>query len=189
MGFWEQVQATLRGWLLDGGPVHWLEVGLAAAMVYVFAIAIVRIGKKRFLGRNTVFDAILGFMLGSTLARAINGGASLGPTVVAGLVLVMMHWVFGLVSHHDSRLGRLVKGGTDVVVRDGKVDEDVLRRHHLSLRDIEEAMHVRGKLDDVQDIRIARFERNGQISIVPGSPKVISIDVEDGVQKVEVRMG
>ncbi len=162
---------------------------MAAALVYVFAIAIVRVGKKRFLGRNTVFDAILGFMLGSTLARAINGGADLGPSVLAGAVLVGMHWIFGLVAQHESKLGHLVKGGHDIIVEDGVLDEQMMRRHHLSHNDLEEAMHVRGHVTAIQDIQVARFERNGQISIVPKRPKVVTIDVQDGVQKVELHLG
>lgn len=184
----QRVQDTIRSWLWPADWTTWFEVGLAAVLVYVFAIAIVRIGKKRFLGRNTVFDAILGFMLGSTLARSINGGAELGPTVVAGLVLVFMHWVFGLVSHHESKLGHLVKGGSDVLVQDGVVDEATMRRHHLSKNDLLEAMHIRGSVTDIDDVQVARFERNGQISIIPKRPDVVTIDVQDGVQRVELHL-
>ena len=33
----------------------------------------VRLGDKRFLSKKTAFDAILGFILASMLARAVNG--------------------------------------------------------------------------------------------------------------------
>ena len=57
-----------------------LQVCLRGVLVFFVAIVMVRMGDKRFLARMTAFDAILGFILASMLARAINGSAPLLPS-------------------------------------------------------------------------------------------------------------
>lgn len=47
-----------------------------ALLVYVALIVIVRFGKKRFLGKATVFDAILVIIIGSIAARATSRAVS-----------------------------------------------------------------------------------------------------------------
>jgi uncharacterized membrane protein YcaP (DUF421 family) len=45
------------------------KMTLRAIAVYLAALIMVRIGKRRFLGRYTSFDVLLGFVLGSLMAR------------------------------------------------------------------------------------------------------------------------
>src|SRR5688572_29171620 len=68
-----------------------MQVSLRALIVFVAAIAIVRVADKRFLSRKTAFDVVLGLILASVLARAVNGSAPLVPTLVGGLVLAVAH--------------------------------------------------------------------------------------------------
>jgi len=72
------MDALYRGtdWLLglDAGA-HDLtlsQICLRAIIVYLAMIGFVRMGKKRFLGRATAFDAILVIIIGSTAARAMS---------------------------------------------------------------------------------------------------------------------
>ena len=46
------------------------EMAMRACIVYVCALAIVRLGDKRFLGKPTAFDAVLGIIFGSVVSRA-----------------------------------------------------------------------------------------------------------------------
>lgn len=188
MAPWDGLGAALQDRFMADGWAPWLEVMLAAVAVYVIAIVLVRFGKKRFLGRNTVFDAILGFMLGSTLARAINGNATVGPTAVAAMTLVLLHWLFGIITYHDGRIGTLLKGRPDPLVKDGRLDEEAMREHHLSAGDLEEAVRKSGKDADLDLIKEARFERDGQISVVL-EPQVLDVTVEEGVQRVRIVIG
>src|SRR5690349_16609672 len=47
---------ALLGLGLHGDELGALQMGLRAAVVYVVTVAIVRLGKKRFMGRATAFD-------------------------------------------------------------------------------------------------------------------------------------
>ena len=68
-----------------------LHVTLRSIIVFLVTLMIVRVGNKRFLSGMSAFDAIVGFILASVLARAVNGSAAFFPTLVGGFVLVLLH--------------------------------------------------------------------------------------------------
>lgn len=143
-----------------------LEVSLRAAIIFFAALVLVRLGAKRFLARNTAFDIILAFVLGSTLSRAINSSAPLVPTLVACLVLVLLHRLIAALSFHFHSIGSLVKGNAEEVICDGKIDPEITRKHYLSEKDLMEGLRLKSK-DNPAEIRSAYIERNGDISVIP----------------------
>lgn len=132
-----------------------------AVVVYIAVIIIVRCGKKRFLGKGSAFD----IMLGAVAGRAISGGAPVVPSLAACAALVALHWIFSLAAVESHALGGLIKGHARVMVRDGKIDEQALRDSHLSNHDLEEELrqHDVASLDKVGE---ARLERSGHIGIL-----------------------
>ena len=67
------------------------QMTVRVPIVYITAVIVVRLGKKRFLGKNTAFDVIIGIMLGSILSRAITGNSPFFPTLAASFVLMGIH--------------------------------------------------------------------------------------------------
>jgi hypothetical protein len=71
---------------LEPKNLTFLHIALRAIMVFFTPLLILRIGNKRFLSKMSAFDAIVGFILASMLARAVNGSASFWPTLGGGFV-------------------------------------------------------------------------------------------------------
>jgi uncharacterized membrane protein YcaP (DUF421 family) len=167
----------------------WYQMTIRALLVYVAGVALVRIGKERFIGRSAVFDALLGFILGSVLSRAINGSAPLLETLAGSLGLVLIHSFFAIVASHSHRFGTIVKGSQTPLVVDGEVDEKALARFAFTHRDLEQSARLRG-LGNVDEIETATFERNGEISIIPRRkpPRVIEVEVREGVQRIRIEI-
>ena len=145
------------------------QISLRGVIVFVATLIIVRCGDRRFLSQKSAFDAVLGFILASMLARAVNGTAAFLPTLGGGFVLVMMHRVLAFCARRSHAFGLLIKGRSDVVVRDGKLDDAVASRNRLSEHDILEDIRLHGNVAEVRDVGLAVFERNGHISVVPRS--------------------
>src|SRR6266478_8148406 len=103
------------------------QISLRGIIVFLVALVMVRLGDKRFLSKKTAFDAILGFILASMLARAVNGSVAFFPPLGGGFVLVGVHRLLAWLSFRWDAFGVLVKGQTDVLVRDGKPDRQKLR--------------------------------------------------------------
>jgi uncharacterized membrane protein YcaP (DUF421 family) len=150
----------------DAAALTFTQISLRGVIVFVAALVIVRCGDRRFLSQKTAFDAVLGFILASMLARAVNGTAAFFPTLGGGFVLVMLHRALASWSRRSHALGFLIKGRSDVIIRDGTLDESLARRNRLSEHDLLEDIRLNGNVRDMRDVALAVFERNGQISVV-----------------------
>jgi uncharacterized membrane protein YcaP (DUF421 family) len=169
-----------------------LEMCLRAVGIYLAGWAILRIGGNRFLGQETAFDIVLGFVLGSTLSRAINGSAPLLVTLTASALLVALHHVLAWLTWRSRPLGKLLKGQAMTIIREGRPVDETLRKLRISQGDLDEALRLNGSLDDPGQVREARFERNGSISVIKkdkGEPRVVEVRVQDGIQTVRIELG
>jgi len=168
-------------------PLAWHQIAARAAIVYLGGLVVVRIGKSRLISRTTSLDVILGFILGSLLSRGITGHASISGTILASAVIVAVHWVLTAVACRSHRFGTLFKGNSELVIEDGRVLRDPMRHSHISEHDLIEQMRLRG-VDDVQQVRAAYKERNGEISVLEKKPepRVLDVTVQNGVQTVRI---
>jgi uncharacterized membrane protein YcaP (DUF421 family) len=179
----------LLGVGLESKELSVWQMGLRAIVVYVVTVIMVRLGKKRFLGRATAFDVILGIMLGSIVSRAVTGNAPMLPALVASAVLVLMHFVFSGMALRWHGFGSLIKGNPRLIVRDGAIDERNLRKAHMTEHDLHEDLRSKSvaRLDQVAE---AHLERSGQMSVIKAEsePKVIEVTAADGVQTIRIEI-
>jgi uncharacterized membrane protein YcaP (DUF421 family) len=157
---------TLLGLGREAASLTFLQISLRGVLVFAATLVIVRCGDRRFLSQKTAFDAVLGFILASMLARAVNGTAAFFPTLGSGFVLVTLHRILAYWSRRSHAVGLLIKGRSDVIVRDGALDEAAARRNRLSEHDVLEDLRLNGNVADIRDVLLAVLERNGQVSVV-----------------------
>jgi uncharacterized membrane protein YcaP (DUF421 family) len=166
-----------------------LPTMLRALAVYLFALAAVRLGSKRFLSQASAFDVVVAIMLGSIMSRAVSG-SPFWPTVLSGVVLIAAHWLLAALAWRVDWLGPLVKGRPRLLVREGRVDREAMRQAGVSEQDLEQAVRLQAGEPDLSRVRQARLERDGSISIVTAArePALLDVRVEDGVQTVRIRL-
>lgn len=162
---------------------------LRGVIVYIFAIAVLRLGDKRFLGKSTAFDVILGIMLGSVMSRAITGGSPFFATLLVSAMLVGLHWAFAYATYHTDSVGDWVKGVPRHLIKDGKPQQATLQGSHISDNDLVQALRTSQGTTDISRVDQAFLERAGEISFLmkPRDPKVVEINVRDGVQTVRIQ--
>jgi uncharacterized membrane protein YcaP (DUF421 family) len=155
----------ILGLSLKSEQLGFWHMAARAFLMYFLLIAIVRAGKKRFLGRSTAFDVILVILIGSIAARALTGGAPYFPSVLAIVTLVAMHWLFSLMSRSSASFSEVIKGTSTPLIRDGQVNMGHLRAAHMSLDDLQEDLRLEG-VGKVSEIEEARLERSGRLSVI-----------------------
>lgn len=187
---WEQVQALL-GLGMDVSDVAAGQMALRTILIYLFTLAIVRLGSKRFLSEATAFDVIVSIMLGSIMSRAINGSAPFVPTLLSGIVILGLHWLFAILAYRTDWFGSLIKGEPVLLIRDGEIQAEGMRQGSITARDLASALRLQTNQTNPAKVQLAYLERNGTISIVPypREPYVIDVSVKDGVQTVRVEFG
>jgi uncharacterized membrane protein YcaP (DUF421 family) len=143
-----------------------VQISLRGILVFVVALVAVRCADRRFLSGKTAFDAVLGFILASMLARAVNGSSAFFPTLGGAFVLVLLHRAVASLARRSHVFGNLVKGRSDVLVRDGHPDSAAMIRNRVSSHDLLEDLRLNGNVGSEEAADLAVLERNGQISVV-----------------------
>lgn len=189
----DQVAEIVRvalGLGLESRDVSVLQMGLRAAIVYVVTVLMVRLAKKRFMGRATAFDVILGIMIGSIVSRAVTGNAPFLPALAATAVLLGMHWLFSGIAMRWHGFGTVIKDKSRVLVRNGDVDTSAMRATHMTEHDLWEDLRGKG-ISRLEQVEEARLERSGNLSVIKAhaGPKVVEVTVREGVQTVRIEIG
>lgn len=164
------------------------QVATRAVIVYLVTLAIVRMGKKRFMARGTAFDVIVGIIVGSVASRAITGNAPMLPAIAGVAAILALHWLFSWIALRWHGFGRAIKGDSSLLIRDGVVDARTMRRAHLSGRDLAEDLRLKG-YPAIAEIAEARIERDGQLSVrTRQTPRIVEVAVAEGVQRVRIEI-
>ena len=166
MNTFSQLLQTLLGLGVEPRQLTFLQVSGRGVIVFIAALIMVRLSSKRSLAEKTAFDAVLVVIIGSMLARVINGSEAFLPTLGTGFVLVLLHRLFGIAAYYSHAFGILVKGKPVVLVQDGTLQPKNMLWEHISKHDLEEDMRLDAKTEDLSKIQVARLERSGDISFI-----------------------
>jgi uncharacterized membrane protein YcaP (DUF421 family) len=160
-----EAATALLGLGTDGDELGVVQMGLRAVVVYVVTVAIVRLAKKRFMGRASAFDVILGIMLGSVVSRAITGNAPLGPPPAAAAAPPAARWLLSAPAFRRHGPGAAPKGRPRLLARAGEPDRAAMRRARMSEHDPREDLRARG-VSRLEEVAEARLGRGGEVSVV-----------------------
>jgi uncharacterized membrane protein YcaP (DUF421 family) len=145
-----------------------MESVIRGAIVYLFLLIVFRISGKRTLSEATTFDLVLLLIISETTQQAmVDGDHSMTNGAILILTLVGFDILLSLLKQWFPGLETLMDGTAVILIRDGKVLKERLRRERIDVNDILEAAREQRGLVDLDQIDIAILERSGQISIIP----------------------
>lgn len=156
-------------------------------VVYIVALLLIRIGKRRFLGGYTTFDILLGFVVGSIMSRAITGTITFTNMFFVVLTLVGLHWIIAIFTYYFDTNGT-IKNSERQLIKDGKIDEDAMRKSKIGENDLLQAMRQKGNVESIDKVESAYLERDGSITVIPKGceTSIVEVDVKEGVQSVKI---
>ena len=166
MNTFPELLHTLLGIGTEPKELTFLQVSLRGVTVFIATLIMVRLGSKRSLAEKTAFDAVLIVIIGSMLARAINGSEAFFPTLGAGFVLVFLHRLFDIAAYCSHAFGILVKGRPVMLVQDGRLQRKNMFWEHITKHDLEEDTRLEANTDNLSEIQVAWLERSGDISFI-----------------------
>jgi uncharacterized membrane protein YcaP (DUF421 family) len=140
---------------------------LRILIIYIFGILILTSLNRRFLAEKTPFDIILRFVIGSSLASAITGGAPYLPTLGMVLFIICVHWVLSLLSLYNKQIDVLIKGRAVLLFKDGKYQTKAMMKHHFTIEDIKSEIRKETGIADVAQVDQVILENSGEISVIP----------------------
>lgn len=149
----------------------WWEFVARAAVVYVFVIALLRLTGKRQTGQMEPFDLVLLLVLSNAVQNSMNGGDN---SVLGGLILaatlVGLNWLTGWITFKSRKAEILIEGRPELLIHNGKVYEQALRKEQLTHGELMTALRREGCLT-TDEVKAAFMESNGTISVIPRERK------------------
>jgi uncharacterized membrane protein YcaP (DUF421 family) len=143
------------------------ERAVRAIVVYAFLLVIIKLFGRRELGQLTAFDLIVLLTLSNILQNAMIGNDnSVTGGAVGATVLLAANYVVAYVVYRSRRAERLVEGEPRILIMDGRVQPDALRRELLTEQDVLSAIRRQG-YGSFEDVRLVVAEPNGLISVIP----------------------
>lgn len=141
-------------------------VGLSA---YAVLVLLLRVSGKRTLAKLNAFDFVITIAIGSMLATIVlDSRTSLADGLIALWLLVALQFVVAWVTSRVTWLRRIVAAGPTVLLEDGRVRHDVLRRHRVRLDELEQAVRGAG-VGDLSLVAAVVLETDGTLSVVKAS--------------------
>jgi uncharacterized membrane protein YcaP (DUF421 family) len=148
-----------------------LEKVVRTVVVYFFLVGGLRLAGKRELAQLNPFDLVVLLTLSNALQNAIigNDNSLLGGIIGAATLLVLNHLVVRFLYDHE-KIESIVGGDADVLIENGKIRKNRLKKELITTAALEAAAHRQG-FASLKDVDRAILETGGTISFFARKPE------------------
>jgi uncharacterized membrane protein YcaP (DUF421 family) len=151
-----------------GLPV--LEKILRPVFVYIFLVVGLRLSGKRELAQLNPFDLVVLLTLSNTVQNAIIGddNSVTGGILGATSLLIINYLVVRFLYAHE-KLDQLVEGSPDVLIENGKINHERLKKELISMEQLAAGARKQG-FDDLAEVSRCVLEPGGTLTFVAAKP-------------------
>jgi uncharacterized membrane protein YcaP (DUF421 family) len=162
-----------------------LEKILRPVIVYIFLIVGLRLSGKRELAQLNPFDLVVLLTLSNTVQNAIIGddnsvtGGIIGATSLLAINYLVVRFLY---DHH--KIHQLVEGRADVLIEDGKVHAEKLKREFISKEELAAAARKQG-FETLSEVRQCILEPGGTLTFIAKKPDTEDIRHQELLKKFD----
>lgn len=139
---------------------------LVPCLVFIGGYVLLRFAGKRAVKEMNSFDLLFVIILGTVLSGPLTT-EQVPETLLHGLMLLAIFLAFTLLSLSNRWRWLLITSPT-VLIRDGDIDEQGLRRAKMTTASLIGKMRQKG-YPNLNDVELAMMEDIGDISVIPKS--------------------
>lgn len=149
-----------------------LEKILRPVIVYIFLVFMLRLSGKRELVQLNPFDLVVLLTLSNTVQNAIIGedntvtGGLLGATSLLAINYLVVRFLY-----NHRKLDQWVEGRADVLMEEGKVRPQHLRKELITMAQLEAAARKQG-FGSLAEVDQCILEPGGTLSFIGKKPDV-----------------
>src|SRR5438309_3764805 len=142
------------------------EKAIRTMLVYAALLLLLHLAGKRQLAQLNSFDLVVLLLLSNVVQNAIIGndnslvGGLLGAVILIAANYALVHFAF-----MSPRFGKAIQGGSVVVARAGKADEDELRKLAITTEEFVAGLRRQGI--DLSDSELVALVPEGDFSSQP----------------------
>jgi uncharacterized membrane protein YcaP (DUF421 family) len=143
-----------------------LEVVLRSAAVYLLLFLIFRIASRRELAQATLFDFLTVLLIANVVQNSMIGDNTSVYGGIAGAgTLYALSALLGRLTVRSQRAQRLLEGRPLLLVKEGRLQVDMMHRQAVSHNDLLSAIRKHGYAR-LADVDYAILELDGSISVI-----------------------
>ncbi|WP_202080188.1 DUF421 domain-containing protein [Caldalkalibacillus salinus] len=158
----------------------WIII-LRTFILYLFILVVLRVMGKREIGKLSVFDLVVSIMIAELAVISLEDVEvpmiySIAPILILMLIQVSLAYL----SLKSQKIRDVVDGKPSILIRNGKIKEDELRKQRYSLDDL--LIQLREKnIHSPSQVEYAILEPTGRLTVLP-------IEEEQTVTKKDLDM-
>jgi uncharacterized membrane protein YcaP (DUF421 family) len=162
-----------------------LEKIIRPVLVYFFLIISLRLAGKRELAQLNPFDLVVLLTLSNTVQNAIIGADNsvTGGIIGATTLLVVNYIVVRFLYTHET-LDKMIEGDTEVLIENGQLRQNALKKELITITELEEAAHKQG-FASLDLIDRATLEPGGSICFIGKQPAPEETRFQEVLQRLD----
>jgi uncharacterized membrane protein YcaP (DUF421 family) len=167
-----------------GLPV--VEKILRPMVVYAFLVISLRLSGKRELVQLNPFDLVVLLTLSNTVQNAIIGddnsvsGGLIGATSLLAVNYLVVRFLYG-----HRKLDQFVEGKADVLIDNGKVRTEHLKRELITMQQLSAAARKQG-FDELSEVQQCVLEPGGTLTFIGKKPDTEDVRHQELLRRFEM---
>lgn len=162
-----------------------LEKILRPVVIYAFLVISLRLSGKRELVQLNPFDLVVLLTLSNTVQNAIIGDDN---TVLGGIIgatsLLLTNYLVVRFLYDHHKLDQVVEGRADVLIEDGKVRTQHLRKELITMPQLQAAAHKQG-FASLSEVEQCVLEPGGTLTFLGKKPAAEDVRHQELLGKME----
>jgi len=145
---------------------NYIRIIGSSLAVYLFIVIGIRIFGKKELAQLSVVDLVFILLISNAVQNAMVGpDATLIGGLVAASTLFVINYTMKYLQYRFPGFGKVVQGDATMLVYQGKILDEHLRKVKISTDELMEAVREHG-VKSVTDVDLAILEVDGSISVL-----------------------
>ncbi|MGM9850221.1 MAG: DUF421 domain-containing protein [Bacilli bacterium] len=134
-------------------------------LLYFFIVLVYRIMGKKEVGKLSIIDLIVSILIAELAAISIEQyDSSILISIIPITCLVVIELLFGYVGLKNSKIKKLIEGSPIVIIKNGKLNFESMRKLRYSLDDLISQLREQG-IKSIEEVNYAVLENNGKLSV------------------------
>lgn len=143
-----------------------MDIVIRATVMFTFLYVLLRLMGKRELGQLTPFELVVMIVMGDLIQQGVtHNDFSLTGAILAVSTFAFLGLVLSWLTYLSPKAEKLLDGQPRVIICEGELIRDNLRRDRITLAEVESEMRLAG-IARLADVAWAILEPQGKISFI-----------------------
>ena len=133
--------------------------------LYFFILLVYRIMGKKEVGKLSIIDLIVSILIAELAAISIEQyNSSILISIIPITCLVVIEILFSYIGLKNSKIKKIVEGSPIVIIKNGKLNFESMRKLRYSLDDLISQLREQG-IKSIEEVNYAVLENSGKLSV------------------------